>query len=388
MSDDVLGGTWRRLPVVQQPDWPDPEAAHQVVRDLASREPLVTVDDTDRLRRELAAVAHGQAFLVQGGDCAELFAEAGSEAVDRTVGVLSGMAGVLTTALGIPVVTVGRFAGQYAKPRSNSHEERGGVVLPVYRGDAVNGARFTREDRTPDPRRLARAYDASAATLARVRTLRASCYTSHEGLLLDYEAALLRRSPDGRVHAGSTHLLWIGDRTRQAGGAHVEFARRIANPVAVKLGPTATPGDVRTLLELLDPDGEPGRLTFVTRLGADRVRDLLPPLAEAADRPVGWVCDPMHGNGRITADGRKTRAVDDVLAEIDGFFAVHRESGTHPGGLHLELTGDDVTECVGGGVVEANLGRRYTTACDPRLNATQALGLANAVAARFGAVPA
>lgn len=436
MSD--LDG-WRRLPAEQLPEWPDPAAVRDVVAELGSKPPLVFAGECDQLRDRLAGVARGEAFLLQGGDCAETFAGATADDVRNKIQTLLQMAVVLTYAASVPVVKVGRMAGQFAKPRSRPAETRAGVELPAYRGDAINGFEFTAGARTHDPRRLLRAYHAAAVTLnlarafatggyADLRLVHAwnqdfvrgsgvgqryerlandidkalafmhACgadpdefhavelYSSHEALILDYERALTRTdSRTGLPYDVSAHLLWIGERTRRPDGAHVEFASRIRNPIAVKLGPTATPDDAMTLIERLDPSREPGRLTFVTRMGAGRVREVLPPLIEkvtARGAQVAWVCDPMHGNTFETLSGHKTRRFDDVLDEVRGFFEVHRALGTHPGGIHIEFTGDDVTECVGGGdpIVEGDLHQRYETVCDPRLNRSQSLELAFLVA--------
>ncbi|MFH9067992.1 class II 3-deoxy-7-phosphoheptulonate synthase [Streptomyces alboflavus] len=427
--------SWRAFPARQQPDWPDPHALRAVTDDLAAAPPLVFAAECDQLRRRMAAVARGEAILLQGGDCAETFERTTADAIRGKLQTLLQMAVVLTHATALPVVKVGRMAGQYAKPRSSAVEERAGVVLPSYRGDAVNGLEFTEGARVPDPRRLRTMYDASARTLNLVRALTtggfadlrqvhawnegfvaasgageryeqladeigrslgfmracgvdtrelatAEFFVGHEGLLLDYESALTRTEPDtGRAYATSGHFLWIGERTRDLDGAHVEYFSRVANPIAVKLGPTASPDTVVSLLDRLDPDREPGRLTFVVRAGAERVRDLLPTLVEKANAEgaqVAWVSDPMHGNTTTAPSGHKTRRFDTVLDEVRGFVEVHQELGTHPGGIHVELTGDDVTECVGGGnaVLEEDLPHRYETACDPRLNHTQSLDLA------------
>ncbi|WP_328322497.1 class II 3-deoxy-7-phosphoheptulonate synthase [Streptomyces sp. NBC_00388] len=423
--------SWRDLPAAQQPDWPEPAALRAAVAELAAYPPLVRADECDRLRTGLAAVARGEAFLLQGGDCAESFDAVSAGQIRAKVRTLRQMADVLAFAAAVPVVTVGRIAGQYSKPRSRPTETRDGVTLPSYRGDSVNGGAFTVQDRTPDPERLKRMYHASAATLDLLRALAARGYAgqrqvrewnkkfvrsaaslrrfealardvgeapesvgesgaqwaelfaSHEALVLDYEGALTRGESGGNAGEGlyglSGHMVWIGERTRQLDGAHVEFASRIRNPVGVKLGPTTTTDEALALVDRLDPEREPGRLTFITRMGADRIRDVLPALVEktAAEGacPV-WVCDPMHGNTFEAPSGHKTRRLDTVLEEITGFFEVHRGLGTHPGGVHLELTGERVTECVGGGVTAGDLHRRYETACDPRLNDTQALELA------------
>ncbi|WP_051941468.1 class II 3-deoxy-7-phosphoheptulonate synthase [Phaeacidiphilus oryzae] len=422
-------------PAAQQPPWPDPEALHEVRSELAGLPPLVFAGECDQLRERLAAVSRGQAFLLMGGDCAEAFDAVTADRVQAKLKTLLQMAAVLTYAAKMPVVKVGRIAGQYAKPRSRPTETRNGTTLPAYRGDAVNGPAFTAADRTPDPRRLLRAYQSSAATLNLIRAyteggytdLRrldawnrdfvrdspagrryrrlareitaaldfvqacgadprefrtAEFYSSHEALLLDYESALTRTdSRTGELYDVSAHLLWIGERTRQLDHAHVEFASRIGNPVGVKLGPSTTPEEALALIARLDPEHEPGRLVLITRMGAARIREVLPPLVErvaATGSPAVWICDPMHGNTFTAESGHKTRRFDDVLAEVAGFFEVHRMLGTHPGGIHVELTGDDVTECVGGGreVALGDLSRRYETLCDPRLNRSQSLDLA------------
>jgi 3-deoxy-7-phosphoheptulonate synthase len=377
---------------LQQPVWPDPEALRTVRERLRTALPLVLPTECDVLRRRLAAVAAGKAFLLQGGDCAETFRDLSLGTVSRKMDTLFGTADELSEAMFLPVVVVARLAGQYAKPRSQPVETRDGVTLPSYRGDAVNGPEFTAEARTPDPHRMLQVYAAAGATLNAVRSLLAErrtavgqreMFVSHEALLLDYERPLTR--PDARTgdsYAGSGHLLWVGERTRQTDGAHIDYLSRIHNPVAVKVGPTATPAEVLALIERLDPDREPGRLTLVARMGADRVRDALPPLVEsvaAAGGRVVWICDPMHGNTYNAPSGHKTRHFDAVLDEVTGFFEVHRSLGTHPGGLHLEMTGEEVTECVGAGVSPAALPLRYETACDPRLNRSQTLELARLV---------
>jgi 3-deoxy-7-phosphoheptulonate synthase len=435
-----IDDAWRNLPVAQQPDWPDAAALGEVTAELAALPGLVVPGECDTLRERLGAVARGEAFLLQGGDCAETFDAATADAVREKVRTLLQMAIVLTYGAAVPVVKVGRLAGQFAKPRSAVVEAATG--LPSYRGDAVNDLSPTAEARTPDPRRMLRAYHCASATLNLLRAhasggfadlrqvhawnqdfvrrssagqryerladdidralafMRAcgvdldavgaahgvELYASHEGLLLDYEAALTRY--DGAraaTYDQSAHMIWIGDRTRDPHGAHVEFARGIANPVGVKLGPEARPEDAVVLVERLDPAHEPGRLTLVTRLGAARVRDLLPPIVEkvtASGAVVVWACDPMHGNTVESSGGYKTRRFDDILDEVTGFFEVHRALGTHPGGIHVELTGDDVTECLGGAerIEDADLAGRYETACDPRLNTGQSIELAFLVA--------
>ncbi|MBA2768289.1 MAG: 3-deoxy-7-phosphoheptulonate synthase class II [Sporichthyaceae bacterium] len=426
-------------PAAQQPDWPDAAVVAEVVSELRTLPPLVFAGECDALKERLGAVARGEAFLLQGGDCAETFAASTADGIRNTIKTLLQMAVVLTYGARVPVVKVGRIAGQFAKPRSSGMETRDGVSLPSYRGDAVNGFDFTPESRIPDPRRLLRVYNTSAATLNLVRAFtqggladlrqvhawnqgfvrgngahqryeamardidRAlafmhACgvdpeafrtvdfYSSHEALLLDYERALTRTdSRTGLPYDTSAHLVWVGERTRDLDGAHIEFAAGISNPVAVKLGPTTTPDEALALIERLNPLREPGRLTFVSRMGSTKVRDALPALVDkvtASGALVGWVCDPMHGNTFEAPDGRKTRRFDDVIDEVLGFFEVHRALGTHPGGLHMELTGDDVTECLGGsgGIGESDLPIRYQTACDPRLNHQQSLELAFLVA--------
>ncbi len=423
----------------QQPAWPDPAEVERAVATLRAMPPLVFAGECDDLKARLADVASGKAFLLQGGDCAETFDGVTAENVRAKLQVLLQMAVVLTYAASVPVVKVGRIAGQYAKPRSSDVETREGVSRPAYRGDAVNGYAFTDESRIPDPQRLVQVYNSSAATLNLCRAFlqggyadlrqmhawntdfvktspvgadyenlagdidraldfmraigaeseelhRVSFHSSHEALILEYEHALTRiDSRTGHPYDVSGHFLWIGERTRQLDGAHVELLSHVRNPIGVKLGPTTTPDEAVALAAKLNPDNEPGRLTFVTRLGAPRVRDLLPELVEkvtAAGVSVGWVSDPMHGNTFETSTGYKTRNFDDVIDEVQGFFEVHHALGTWPGGLHVELTGGDVTECLGGGEAldEAGLQHRYESVCDPRLNRTQSLELAFLVA--------
>ncbi|GIG90419.1 class II 3-deoxy-7-phosphoheptulonate synthase [Plantactinospora endophytica] len=440
--DERAGDEWRDRPAAQQPDWPDPSALRAVVRQLAGLPPLVTPEECDTLTDRLGQVARGRAFLLQGGDCAETFAGTSAAAVRRKLETLLQMAVVFSYAASMPVVKVGRMAGQFAKPRSAPTETRDGLTLPVYRGDAVNGVEFTPEARRPDPGRLHQAYQASAATLALIRAFVAGGYadlrqvhawnqdfvarspvgqryerladeidralrfldvchvdlsdlrtvelfTSHEGLLLDYESALTRTDPrTGGRYAGSGHLLWVGERTRALDGAHVAYLAGVRNPVAVKLGPSVGADEVLGYVERLDPDRVPGRLTLVVRMGAKRIRDRLPGLVQAvtaAGAEVVWVSDPMHGNTITAPSGHKTRQFDDILDEVAGFFEVHHGLGTHPGGVHVELTGDDVAECLGGGSAVAldDLGRRYESACDPRLNRGQSLDLAFRAAELF-----
>ncbi len=430
------------LGAAQQPTYPDPAALDTVVAGLRRLPPLVFAGECDELRGRIAEVALGRSFLLQGGDCAETFESVTASDIRDKLRVLLSMAVVLTYAAQLPVLKVGRIAGQYAKPRSRDTETRGELTLSAYRGDAVNGLAFDRASRTPDPHRLLEVYNHSAATLNLLRAfvtggyadLRAmhtwnadfvhnsnvetryeelsdeisralafmvACkvdnesfrtvdfYSSHEALLLEYEHALTRiDSRTSTLYNTSAHLVWIGERTRQLDGAHVEYIRHLRNPIGVKLGPSATPDEVVALVHRLDPDHEPGRLTLITRMGAERVRDLLPPLIEAVEstgRKVAWVCDPMHGNTFETATGYKTRAFSQVADEVNGFFDVHEELGTWPGGVHIELTGGDVTECVGGvgELAEADLANRYETACDPRLNRNQSLELAFMIADRL-----
>ncbi|WP_328617031.1 3-deoxy-7-phosphoheptulonate synthase class II [Amycolatopsis sp. NBC_00355] len=424
---------------LQQPDWPDTASLADVLDDLGRAPALVTGQECDQLTDRLAAVARGEAFLLQGGDCAERFGGTSARDVHLKLQLLLQMAVVLTYAAASPVVKVGRIAGQYAKPRSKSTETRHGVTLPAYRGDAVNGFAFTEAERTPDPRRLRRMYDCSGETLGALRSFAfdgsadlarvhewnrdfvsrspagqsydqlarridqamsfmhawgvdpaelhtTRLFASHEGLLLDYEKALTRRDErTGRTYAGSGHMLWIGERTRDVEGAHVAYFSTIDNPIGVKLGPATTPDTALELIDRLDPQRRPGRLTFIVRMGAGRIRDRLPDLVEkvtASGAEVVWTCDPMHGNTFEAPSGHKTRRFSDILDEVSGFFEVHKALGTHPGGIHVELTGDEVTECLGGGAELGfdDLPKSYESACDPRLNRSQALDLAFLVA--------
>ncbi len=424
---------------VQQPTWPDADALAAATATLRTLPPLVFAGECDQLTERLADVARGDAFVLMGGDCAETFEGATADAIRAKLKTVLQMAIVLTYGASMPVVKVGRIAGQYAKPRSSDVEFVDGVAIPSYRGDAVNDVAPTAEARKADPQRLVRAYNTASATLNLVRAFtqggyadlrhvhawnqdfvasteagqrydlmageidralafmracgaepeefhRVEFYAGHEALLLDYEDALTRiDSRTGLPYDVSAHFLWIGERTRHLDGAHVEFARDIRNPIGVKLGPTTTAEEVLALADVLDPDHTPGRLTFITRMGADRIRTALPPLVRAvrdSGHPVVWVCDPMHGNTFEAISGHKTRSYTDVMDEVTGFFEVMRALDVHPGGLHVELTGDDVTECVGGtaGITEDGLGLRYETACDPRLNRVQSLELAFAVA--------
>ncbi|MGA9343568.1 MAG: 3-deoxy-7-phosphoheptulonate synthase class II [Nocardioidaceae bacterium] len=427
------------LGAAQQPSWPDAARLDGAVTTLRSMPPLVFAGECDDLKGRLADVAAGKAFLLQGGDCAETFEGVTAENVRAKLQVLLQMAVVLTYAASVPVVKLGRIAGQYAKPRSSDVEVREGVERPAYRGDAVNGYAFTEESRVPDPQRLVQVYNSSAATLNLCRAFlsggyadlrqmhawntdfvrtspvgavyeqmagdidraldfmkaigaeseelhRVAFHSSHEALILEYEHAMTRiDSRTGDPYDVSGHFLWIGERTRQLDGAHVELMSHVRNPIGVKLGPSASPDQAVALAEKLNPDNEPGRLTFITRRGAKKIRDVLPNLVEkvtAAGVTVAWVTDPMHGNTFETSTGYKTRNFDDVISEVSGFFEVHNALGTWPGGLHVELTGGDVTECLGGGEAldEAGLVHRYESVCDPRLNRTQSLELAFLVA--------
>ncbi|MET0725638.1 MAG: class II 3-deoxy-7-phosphoheptulonate synthase [Leifsonia sp.] len=434
---------WRGLPIKQQPAWGDSESAAAASAQIAALPPLVFAGEVDILRTRLAAAARGEAFLLQGGDCAETFAGATADQIRNRVKTVLQMAVVLTYGASMPVVKMGRMAGQFAKPRSSDTETRNGVTLPAYRGDIVNGYDFTPESRAADPARLVQGYHTAASTLNLIRAFtqggfadlrqvhswnkgfaanpanqryegmaaeidravrfmeacgadfeamkRTEFYTGHEGLLMDYERPMTRiDSRTGTPYNTSSHFIWIGERTRELDGAHVDFLSRVRNPIGVKLGPTTTPDDMLALVDKLDPNREPGRLTFITRMGAGRIREALPPLLEAikaSDAQPLWVTDPMHGNGLTTPLGYKTRRFDDVVDEVKGFFEAHRAAGTHPGGIHVELTGDDVTECLGGSehIDEADLATRYESLCDPRLNHMQSLELAFLVAEELSA---
>ncbi|HLS64631.1 MAG TPA: 3-deoxy-7-phosphoheptulonate synthase class II [Ruania sp.] len=429
---------WRQLEARQQPSWPDAHALHEATTRLAEVPPLVFAGEADRLRELLAAASRGEAFLLQGGDCAETFAELSADSIRDKIKTILQMAVVLTYGASMPVIKMGRMAGQYAKPRSSDTETRDGQTLPAYRGDIINDYAFTPASRIPDPQRLLEAYHNSATTLNLIRAFTqggfadlrlvhdwnrgfmanpayaqydafaaeidrairfmkaagadfealrtVEFFSSHEGLLLDYERPLTRiDSRTGHPYGCSAHFLWIGERTRQLDGAHVDFFSRVHNPIGVKLGPTSTVDDARALMDKLNPEGEAGRLTFVSRMGANKVRELLPALVEgvkADGRPVTWVCDPMHGNGFTSDNGYKTRRFTDVIDEVRGFFEVHRAAGTVPGGLHVELTGSDVTEVLGGSeeIDQEALTRRYETRVDPRLNHQQSLEMAFLVA--------
>ena len=443
-DESVIAGLdyWRELPIKQQPDWPDSDAVGRASAQIASFPPLVFAGEVDILRERLARAASGDAFLLQGGDCAETFAGATADQIRNRVKTLLQMAVVLTYGASMPVIKMGRMAGQFAKPRSSDTETRGDVTLPAYRGDIVNGYDFTPESRRADPNRLVQGYHTAASTLNLIRAFtqggfadlrqvhswnkgfasnpanhryeqlareidkairfmeaagadfdelkRVEFYTAHEALLMDYERPMTRiDSRTGTPYNTSSHFIWIGERTRDLDGAHVDFLSRVRNPIGVKLGPSTSPQDMQDLIDKLDPNREPGRLTFITRMGAGKIRDALPPLLEAIKSSEAnplWVTDPMHGNGITTPNGYKTRRFDDVVDEVKGFFEAHRAAGTHPGGIHVELTGDDVTECLGGSeqLDEASLATRYESLCDPRLNHMQSLELAFLVAEELG----
>ncbi len=434
--------SWRKFPAEQQPEWPDADTLKKAEARLAALPPLVFAGEARHLTGQLGQVAAGKAFLLQAGDCAESFADFSADSIRDKLKIILQMAVALTYAAGVPVVKVGRIAGQFAKPRSANTERVGDVELPSFRGHMVNDETFEADARTPDPARLVAAYHQSASTLNLLRAFTkggfadlsqvhlwnqqfvatsaegrryervaseidralrfmAACgidlgaeeglhevdfWTSHEALILPYEECLTRQdSITGDWYDCSAHLVWVGDRTRQLEGAHLEFLSGINNPVGAKVGPSCSPAEVLAICERLNPNRVPGRMTLITRLGADAIEELLPAVVravEAEGHPVVWACDPMHGNTFTSEGGRKTRRLDDILAELRSFFAVHRDEGTWPGGLHIELTGDDVTECLGGAeeIFEADLDDRYTTTCDPRLNARQSLDLAFQVA--------
>ncbi|MGN0931766.1 class II 3-deoxy-7-phosphoheptulonate synthase [Falsigemmobacter intermedius] len=437
---------WRNMPRIQMPDYPDQEALHAVEAQLAKFPPLVFAGEARKLKKQLAEAGAGRAFLLQGGDCAESFSEFSADNIRDTYKVLLQMAVVLTFGAKVPVIKIGRMAGQFAKPRSAPTEVIGGVEYPSYRGDIINGFDATEESRRPDPNRMLQAYTQAAASLNLLRAfsmggyadihrvhswtlgfaeydkverykalsdrisdaldfMRAAgvdggnvhqlstvdFYTSHEALLLEYEEALCRiDSTTGLPVAGSGHMIWIGDRTRQVDGAHVNFCRGVQNPIGLKCGPSMSTDDLKKLLRLLNPENEPGRLTLIARFGAGKVGDHLPRLVRAVQEEganVVWSCDPMHGNTIKAASGYKTRPFDSVLREVREFFAVHNAEGSIPGGVHFEMTGQDVTECTGGlrAVSDEDLSDRYHTACDPRLNASQSLELAFLVAEELSA---
>ncbi len=440
--------SWRERPIWQAPEYPDAAALTGMEAKLRQCPPLVFAGEARRLQTALGKVAAGEAFLLQGGDCAESFDEFHANLIRDTFRTLLQMAVVMSFGAGMPVVKLGRMAGQFAKPRSSPTETVGGVTLPIYRGDIINGAGFDAGGRAPDPARMQQAYYQSAVTLNLLRAFAqggfadlrrvhdwnrafvagsalgpryaaisarideslafmAACgmanapqlaetefYTSHEALLLPYEEALTRTdSLTGIGYDCSAHLLWIGERTRQPDGAHVEFLRGVGNPIGLKCGPTMTADELLRLIDRLNPDNIPGRLTLITRMGAGKIEAGLPPLLRAITREgrsVVWCCDPMHGNTVTSPSGRKTRHFDTVLAEVRGFFAAHRAEGTHAGGVHVEMTGKDVTECTGGAqaIGDDDLAARYHTQCDPRLNGAQALELAFLVADELKAAKA
>lgn len=365
---------WRKRPATQIPAYPDDAALAAAVRQLSAAPSLVTPAACRALLQRTAAVAAGNCFLLQGGDCAESFGGFSAPRVGATVDTLQKLA----ARLGGTVTVTARLAGQFAKPRSADTETRGGLTLPVYRGDSINDFAFTAHARTADPARMVQAYEQSAATLAQIPD---GLFTCHEALLLPYEESLTRRDPEtGAWYATSAHFLWLGARTQRPDGAHAEFLRGIANPIGVKCAPWTDADMLLRLLDILDPAHISGRLTLIPRMGAAAIDDCLPPLIDAvkrAGRTVAWCCDPMHGNTILTASGTKTRRVEDIGAEIARYFAIHRAAGTHPGGIHLELTGMDVTECTGGisRISDADLSARYETRCDPRLNPAQAMEL-------------
>ncbi len=442
LTSDLHAHLRTDLAAAQQPIWPDPAALDRATETLASYPPLVFAGECDQLRERMAAAARGEAFVLQGGDCAETFAAATADNIRDRVKTILQMAAVLTYGAGMPVVKIGRMAGQYAKPRSSNTENREGVELPAYRGDMVNDFDFAEDSRVPDPDRMVRAYHASSATLNLVRAFTrggfadlrhvhdwnrgfvanaansryegmardidkamkfmAACgvdfealrgtefWAAHEALLLDYERPLTRvDSRTGQLYDTSGHFLWIGERTRQLDGAHLDFVSKIRNPIGMKVSDKIELDDLRRAIDLLDPEREPGRLTFITRMGAGTIRDALPAIIEATQESgslITWVCDPMHGNTFSSASGFKTRNFDDVVDEVQGFFEVHRELGTVPGGLHVELTGNDVTECIGGSekILDADLNKRYESVYDPRLNHQQSLELSFLVAEMLG----
>ena len=438
MVQDFGLDNYRNLEAKQQPTWPDAAELERVRAELAKLPPLVFAGEVDTLRSRLAQAAEGKAFLLQGGDCAETFVDATADRIRNRIKTVLQMAVVLMYGSSLPVIKMGRMAGQFAKPRSSDTETRGDVTLLAYRGDAVNGYDFTEQSRQHDPKRLLQAYHTSASTLNLIRAfttggfadlrevhawnkgftdnpankkyetiagdidramrfmeacgvdsaeLRATeFFVSHEGLLFDYERPLTRIDSRTQLpYVTSGHFIWIGERTRQLDGAHVDFFSRVRNPIGIKLGPTTTKDQVLSLIDKVDPNREPGRLTLISRMGAGKIREALPPLVEAV-RDAGatplWITDPMHGNGITTKNGYKSRRFDDVMDEVMGFFEVHRATGTHPGGLHVELTGDDVAECLGGSeqIDETTLEQRYESVCDPRLNHMQSLELAFLVA--------
>jgi 3-deoxy-7-phosphoheptulonate synthase len=386
MAKDWTPGSWRALEARHQPAYADSAALDSALRELSAYPPLVPAAEAHALKVQLAKAQSGRAFLLQGGDCAESFVEFSPETIRGTVLLIEAMARRLAAASAIPIVRVGRIAGQFAKPRSLELEHKDGRTLPMYRGDIVNSLAFDEVARRPDPERMFRAYGQSAATLSHLRALAAAdpLYTSHEALLLPYEQALTRRDGAG-WYGGSAHFLWVGDRTRFAGSAHIEYLRGLTNPIGIKCGPTLSPEALLELIEILNPGREHGRITLISRMGLDEVEKALPPLirAVAAQRhPVLWTCDPMHGNTERTASGYKTRPLGRILGELGAFFAAARAEGVIGGGIHVEMAGRDITECIGGAdsVTEQDLAARYQTHCDPRLNRAQAMEVAELVA--------
>lgn len=442
MTLPIERSSWRELTALQQPQWPNPESVDAARRRLAEMPPLVFAGEARRLTDLLSEVSKGRAFLLQAGDCAESFKEFDAPTIRNKLKIILQMALVLTYGAGLPIVKVGRIAGQFAKPRSAPTETVNGVELPSFRGHIISGEGFSVEERTPDPWRMVAAYHQASSTLNLLRAFttggfadlamvhnwnlefvsmssqgrrydemagdidralrfmdavgvdadtesrfrQIEFFTSHEALLLDYEDPLTRQdSIDGDWYACSAHMLWAGERTRQLDGAHLSFLSEVKNPVACKVGPSTSISELLEICEKLDPERKPGRLTLIARMGASKIGEVLPPLVRAvrdSGRPVVWACDPMHGNTKTSASGHKTRHFDDVITEVREFFAVHQREGTWPGGIHIELTGDDVTECLGGGedIGEDELPTRYTTMCDPRLNARQSVELAFQVA--------
>jgi len=432
-------GSWRAFPIKQQPTYPDKEALEAVEKELASYPPLIFAGEARRLKEKLAAAGRGEAFLLQGGDCAESFADFNAQNIKNLFKLMLQMNMVLMYSTGKPVVKVGRIAGQFAKPRSSDFEEKDGIKLPSYRGDIINSIEFTEEARVPKPENMLRAYNQSAATLNLLRAFSrggladlnkvhqwnldfikdnplgqrydelsdkidhamkfmAACgltsdvmpqlhqttlYTSHEALLLNYEEALTRQDTEtGEWYDCSAHMLWIGDRTRDLNEAHIEYFRGIQNPIGCKVGPSMQPDELLALIDALNPENEEGRLNLIVRMGAGKIAELYPPLLKAvrdAGKNVVWTIDPMHGNVEKSSTGFKTRDFANILSEVEQFFAIHKEMGTVAAGIHLEMTGNDVTECTGStscAITEEGLASRYHTQCDPRLNASQALELA------------
>jgi 3-deoxy-7-phosphoheptulonate synthase len=442
MTKTWAANSWRNFPIKQQPTYQDLSALKQIEATLASFPPLVSYDEIEKLKAELASVANGRAFLLQGGDCAESFTEFSHDNLKNFFRTVMQMTIALMYGLNKPIVKVGRIAGQYAKPRSDDNETIDGVTLPSYRGDIINSIAFEKNSRISDPKKLIDSYFYSAASLNYLRCLAlggygnlqkvnkwneefahslnskknteevitkvneilafmkscgldsatlpqlttASFFTSHEALLLNYEEAFTRKNKDNnKFYDLSAHMLWIGDRTRNPNEAHVEFMRGISNPIAFKVGPSISKDDLLRLLDVLNPENEEGRITLISRMGAAKVEQLLPPLVEAvkqSGKSVVWSCDPMHGNTIKSSNGYKTRKFDDILSEIKSFFRVHRAAGTYAGGVHFEMTGQNVTECLGGNqqISEINLEDRYHTHCDPRLNSSQSVELAFMIA--------